>query len=95
MTISLVQLKVGDEVTLMNPRAHRCQVATGTISGVAGTHKFHFKDIPESWYKVDVKSILQPGVALMIPNDKADQTVIEHAKGSSTLWAMKYIKLAS
>ncbi len=79
----------------MNPRAVKKKVAIGTISGVAGEHKLHFKDIPEGWWKVDVRDILQQGVALMYPNDKGEQYKIEDVKGSCTMWSEKYIKLYS
>lgn len=91
----MLQFKVGDEVFLMNPRAHRQKVATARISGLLGESKFHFREIPQSWVKVDVLSILQPGVALMFPYEEADMALIEDAKGSTALWDTKYIKLCS
>jgi hypothetical protein len=70
-------------------------VARGTISGVSGQQKFHFKEIPESWCKVDVTEVLQSGVSLMYPNEDAEQMLIEHAKGSSALWKHKYMKVGT
>lgn len=77
----------------MNPRAVRQKVARGTISGVSGQHKFHFKEIPESWCKVDVTEVLQEGISLMYPNEDADQTLIEHVRGSAALWKFTYMKV--
>jgi len=37
----------------------------GKISGLPGKYKFHCRDIPEPWFKVDVITVLQSGVALM------------------------------
>ena len=39
-----------------------------------------------------MREILQEAVPLMYPNDKADQSLIEDAKGSAAMWADKYIK---
>ena len=88
-----LQFNVGDNVFLMNPRVVRQKMASRTISGVAGEHKFHFKDIPKLWWKVDVHVIMHTGVALMYPNDDADMTLIEHAKGSAAMWHQNHIKL--
>jgi hypothetical protein len=90
----MFQVNVGDEVFLMNPRAVRQKVAVGTISGLLGEHQFHFKAIPESWLKVDVRDILIADVALMYPNEAADMTHIQHAKGSSVIWGQQYVKPA-
>ena len=77
----------------MNPRAVRQKVAVGKISGLPGKHKFHFIDIPETWFKVDVREILQKGVALMFPFDANDQNVIDDVRGTSTMWDQKYLKM--
>ena len=77
----------------MNPRASRQKVAVGKISGLPGKHKFHFTDIPETWFKVDVSDILQKGVALMFPFDADDQNVMEDVRGTCTLWNQKYLKM--
>ena len=77
---------------LMNPRMTWQKVAVGKISELPGKHKFHFCDIPETWFKVDVITIMQPSVALMYPNDDNNQTITEHVKGSSTIWDQKYLK---
>lgn len=79
----------------MNPRAMRQKAALASISGVAGEHKFHGKDIPEGWWRVDVSNVLTIGVALMFPNERADQHRIEDAKGSTAMWAERFIKASS
>ena len=68
-------------------------MAVGNISGLPKKHKFHFTDIPEMWLKVDVREILQKGVALMFPFDADDQNVINDVRGTSTLWDQKYLKM--
>ena len=80
---------------LMNPRAVRQKLAVGCISGLPGKHKFHFMDIPETWFKVDVLEILHLEVQLMFDNDDDEQVNIEDAKGSSTIWDQKYIKMCT
>ena len=77
----------------MNPRSTRQKVAAGKISGLPGVQKFHFKDIPATWFKVDIKEIFHSGVALMMPLDDDEQTHIEHVKGTCTIWDQKYLKL--
>jgi hypothetical protein len=69
----------------------RQKVASATVSGLTGQHKFHGKEIPKSWVKVDVRDILVTKVALMFPNAAADMDVVEDAKGSSAIWDTKYI----
>ena len=80
-----LQFNIGDEVFLMNPRAVKQKVVSKTISRVVGEHKFHFKDIPELWWKVDMYVIMHTGVALMYPNDDADMSLIRHAKGLAAM----------
>jgi len=62
---------------------------------VPGEHKYHFENIPEGWWKVDVRTILHEGVSLMYPNEKGDQYNIEDVKGSSAMWGEKYLKSCS
>lgn len=76
----------------MNPRAPRQKAAVGKISGISGKHKFHFQDIPENWFKIDVQDVLLPGVKLMSPNADDEHTKIEDVKGTSTVWDQKYLK---
>jgi hypothetical protein len=49
----------------MNPKHSTQKVASGKVSGIGGEHKFHFKEIPEKWFKVDVQEALLPETALM------------------------------
>lgn len=84
---------VGDEVFLMNPRAVRQKVATATVSGLPGSHKFHGMDVPTSWLRVDLREVLQNRVALMFPNDAAGMALVEDAKGSTAIWDQEYVKL--
>jgi hypothetical protein len=51
-------------------------VASGKVSGIGGEHKFHFREIPEKWFKVDVQEALLPATALMQPNEDVDQHVV-------------------
>ena len=87
-----VHFGIGDEVFLMNPRAIRHKAAIGKISGIPGKHKFHFQDIPENWFKIDVHEILITGVKLMFPSRDDEQDKIEDVKGTATLWDQKYLK---
>ena len=77
----------------MNPRSVRHKVATATISGLPGQHRYHGEEIPDTWFKVDVREILIPGVPLMYPNERGDQHNIEDTKGGNTVWDQKYLKL--
>ena len=79
----------------MNPRRTIQKVAVGTISGLPEGHKFHFRDIPENWIKVDLWEALRPKAVLMYPSDDADQNIVADAIGSATLWDQKHIKIAS
>jgi hypothetical protein len=85
---------MGQEVMLMNPRSARQKVASGTISGLPGEHKFHFIDIPEKWFKVDVREIYSPNVTLMLQNLDADQLKVKDVLKGNTVWDGKYIKSA-
>jgi hypothetical protein len=59
-------------VWFINPKRSTQKVASGKVNGVAREHKFHFKEIPEKWFKVDVQEALLPESALMHPNEDAD-----------------------
>jgi hypothetical protein len=78
----------------MNPRSARQKVASGTISGFLGQHKFHFVDIPEKWFKVDMREIHCPNVTLMLQNLDADQMNVKDVLKGNTIWDGKYIKSA-
>jgi hypothetical protein len=85
---------MGQEVVLMNPRGNRQRAACGTISGMSGEYKFHFKDIPNGFFKVDVREALLPNVALMVPNADAEQEKLKDVVGTSALWLEKCIRPA-
>ena len=76
----------------MNPRSVRQKVASGTISGIGGQHKFHFLEIPPGWMKVDVHEALAPTVLLMMENLDDDQSKVKDAVGSSVIWNQKCLK---
>jgi hypothetical protein len=65
----------------------------GAISGFGGEHMFHGSTIPDSWFKVNVREALMPEVALMFPNEAADQE--KDVVSSNAIWDQKYIKAAS
>ena len=79
----------------MNPRRSIQKVAVATISSLPGVQKFHFREIPVNWVKVDVREALHPKAGLMYPSDEAGQNIVADAVGSPTLWDQKYIKSAS
>jgi hypothetical protein len=70
----------------MNPRSHRQKVAVGSVSGFGGEHKFHGTTIPDSWFKIDVREALMHEVALMFPNEVAEQEKVKDVVGSNTIW---------
>ena len=67
-------------------------MALGTICGIPGLHKFHCLDIPENWFKVEVKEVFHGGVALMLPNAADDAMKVANVKGTFTVWDQKYLK---
>lgn len=93
MCIAVVQYKLGDKVCLSNPAAPRQKVAVGKISGLPGVHKFHFRDIPPTWFKVDILEIMIPEVPLMYPMDEEGFSKMAHVKGTCTLWEQRVLKL--
>jgi hypothetical protein len=56
----------------MNSKRNKQKVATGTISNVGGEAKFHFVDIPNKWFKIDIREALLPETALMYVNELVD-----------------------
>jgi hypothetical protein len=82
-------------VCLINPRNYKQKVATSTISGFGEEHKFYFTPILETWFKVDVRVPLVGDVALMFPNEDAEQMKVKDFVGSSAIWDSWYIKCAS
>jgi hypothetical protein len=88
-----LQFLVGEEVWLMNPKRSTQKVASGKVSGIGGEHKFHFKEIPEKWFKVDVQEALLPETTLMQPNEDADQHVVGDVVGIAVIWDQKHLKI--
>ena len=78
----------------MNPMNYRQKVASDTISGLEGEHKFHFDTILDSQFKVDIREVLVPNVALMFPVDVANQKIVKNVVGGNVVWDQKYIKTA-
>jgi hypothetical protein len=79
----------------MNPRSHRQKVAVGSVSSFRGEHKFHGTTIPDSWFKIEMREVLMPKVALMFPNEVAEQEKVKDIVGSNVIWDQKYIKCIS
>ena len=73
----------------------RQKVAAGVVSGVEGIGKFHFMLIPENWFKIDVREVLQPNVPLMYPKEDVDQEKLKDVQGGNAIWDRKYMKVAS
>ena len=79
----------------MNPRSTRNKVASGTISGLPGEQKFHFMDILEKWFKVNLREAYCPSALLMFPNEDAQQAKVKDAVKDNTIWDGRYIKSAA
>jgi hypothetical protein len=79
----------------MNPKQSTQKVATGTISGVGGEAKFHFVDIPDKWFKIDIREALLPETALIYVNEPADQYLVGDIVETISIWDQRYIKKAS
>jgi hypothetical protein len=79
----------------MNPRNVRQKVASGTISGLVGEQKFHFRDIPDKWFKVDVRKAHCPNASLMFLNNYADQIKVKDILKGNTIWDGRYMKNAA
>jgi hypothetical protein len=89
-----VQYTMGQQVCLMNPKNSKQRVAVRFVSGFAGIDTFHFRPIPDTWLKVDVKEVTTPTAALMYPNEDADQHQVKHVLCGNTLWDERFIKRA-
>jgi hypothetical protein len=76
----------------MNPRSVRKKVASSTISGFSEEHKFHFSDIPEKWFKVDVHKTHCPNATLIFQNEDAEQTKVKDVLKGNTIWDDRYMK---
>jgi hypothetical protein len=79
----------------MNPKRSTEKVATGTINGVGREAKFHFVDIPDKWFKIDIREALLPKTTLMYVNEPADQYLVGNIVGTTSIWDQRYIKKAS
>ena len=79
------QFTIGQIVQLMSMKNPRQIVASGKISGVWGTDKFHFKPIPKFFYKVDVTHVEIGDAPLMHPHAGGDQFLIQDVIGGSVL----------
>ena len=90
--VGLGQFYVGQVVQLLNFKSPRQIVASGTVSGVWGVDKFHFKPIPHSFYKVDVTQVQVGDAPLMHPHPEGDQLVVGDVIGSSVIWSQKHLK---
>ena len=90
--VGLRQFTIGQVVHLMNFKSPRQVVASGTVSGVGGVDKFHFKPIPHSFYKVDVTHVQVGDAPLMHPHLGGDQLVVADVIGGSVLWSQKHLK---
>lgn len=77
---------------LMDFKNPRKVVASGKISGVWGVDNFHFKAIPQFFYKVDVMHALIDDAPLMHPHEAGDQFLIRDVIGGSVLWSQKHMK---
>jgi hypothetical protein len=80
-------------VWLLNPRRSSQKVAVGSVSGIGGEQKFHFREIPERCFKVDVREALQRETTLMYPNKDADQVIVGDMVGTAAIWDQKFMKL--
>jgi hypothetical protein len=56
----------------MNPKWSTQKVAMGTISDVGREAKFHFVNIPDKWFKIDIHEALLLETALMYVNELVD-----------------------
>ena len=79
---------------MMSVKNNKQKVATDKISGVGGADKFHFKLIPDFWYKVDANIAHLGDVRLPYPHEAKDQWVVEDVVGGGTLWNERNLKAA-
>ena len=91
--VGLGQFGIGQVVQLLNFKSPRQIVASGTVGGVWGVDKFHFKPIPHSFYKIDVTQVQVGDAPLMHPHPKEDQLVVADVIGGSVLWSQKHLKV--
>ena len=90
--VGLGQFGIGQHVQMLNFKRPHQIVASGTISGVGGIDKFHFKTIPILSYKVGVTHVKVGDAPLMHPHEEGDQFFVKDAIGGSVLWSHKHLK---
>ena len=83
----LLQLKLKDKVSLLDPKDASHRVAIGEVSGLHESGDlFHHQPIPKGWLKVNVLEVIDPKFPLMRPHEPADQYLIGDTKNGLTLW---------
>jgi hypothetical protein len=75
----------------MNPQNIKQKVVIRVVSGFGGIDKFHFKIIPNSWLKVNMKEVVCPNATLMYPHKAIDQIILKDVRGGNALWKEKYV----
>ena len=68
---------MGSEVLVMNLQSICQKVASGTVNGIGGQHKFHFMEILPRWMKIDVREALAPTMLLMMENLDDEQSKVK------------------
>lgn len=87
-----MQFEVGQEVTLVNAKSQRMKLALGTVSGISKEHKWHGKDIPKGWFRVDMREILHPNMPLMVENLVMNQVKLVEVVGANVIWDSKNMR---
>jgi len=77
----------------MNPRSTRMKVAMRIVSDISEKHKWHGKEIPDGWLRVEVSDVLYPNTPLMVENTDADQEKLADVVGGNVIWDQKYVKV--
>ena len=62
------------------------------MSGISGEQKFHFRNIPKKWFKVDVREAHFPNAALMFPDKDVDQMVVKDVVKGNIVWDGRHMK---
>jgi hypothetical protein len=65
----------------LNSKRSTQKVAISIVNSAGGEHKFHFKEIPERWFKVDVQEALLYNTTLMYPNEDVGHKIMEDVVG--------------
>ena len=77
----------------MNFKRRTQEVASDKVNGIGGERKFHFKEISEKWFKVDVQEVLMPETTLLQPNEDVDQHMVRDVVGTAIIWDQKHLKI--